>query len=205
MIKNGPAGKEPARSKMSGGYIAVIDTETNWRDEVMSIGVAVADAASFCCAEKKYYIIDPAYRVGGIYSDVLNKCDVKAKTTSRGDALEDLKNYLREKNISKIFAYNGRFDLGHLPELADFEWYDIMRLAAYRQFNPAITDDLPCCKSGRLKTGYGVEPILRMLSGNKRYFEVHNAVADAADELRIIELLAHPLEDYEIARISHNH
>ena len=50
---------------------AVIDTETNWNDEVMSIGVVVADFESKKKIDSVYYIIDPEYRVGGIYSSEL--------------------------------------------------------------------------------------------------------------------------------------
>ena len=41
-----------------------------------------------------------------------------------------------------------------------------------------------------------------MLRQNKRYRETHNAVCDALDELEIIRLLGHELEEYEIALIS---
>jgi hypothetical protein len=41
-----------------------------------------------------------------------------------------------------------------------------------------------------------VEPILRMLSGNSNYCETHNAVLDALDELKIMQLLGHDLEKY---------
>lgn len=195
--------------KRVGDCIAVIDTETNWRDEVMSIGVAVADAQTFKCVDTRYYIIDPEYRVGGIYSNVLRYSDgkrdiecAKEIVLSRKGALGEIDKYLKESGITKIFAYNGKFDLGHLKELSHFEWYDIMRLAAYKQFNRAITEDMACCKTGRLKTNYGVEPITRMLSDDKRYCEVHNAVYDAVDELRIIELLGQELCAYECARIN---
>ena len=80
--------------------------------------------------------------------------------------------------------------------------YDIMRLAAYRQYNRAILDSADCCKTGRLKRGYGVENILKMLSGNHRYYETHNAVLDAEDELQIMQLLGHELNEYEIALLS---
>jgi hypothetical protein len=40
-----------------------------------------------------------------------------------------------------------------------------------------------------------------MLSGDNGYFEVHNAVRDAEDELRIMELLGQTLEKYECAKI----
>ena len=221
-------GLSPKTSKSAiASRFAVIDTETNWRDQVMSIGVAIADATTFKCIDCLYYIVDPEYRSGGMYSGVLhyhvkrNICEAplnyresgkpsseelllstEEHVVSRKEALQAIKSYLQELGISSIYAYNGKFDLGHLPELGSFEWYDIMRLAAYKQYNRAIDDSLPCCKTGRLKSNYGVEPITRMLSGDMRYCEVHNAVYDAVDELRIIELLGRSLEEYEVAKIN---
>ena len=181
---------------------AVIDTETNWHDQVMSLGVAVAEQNSFKCVETRYYIFEQEARVGGMYSNVMHSCDEKPIITTRQQSLSDLTAYLNSQGITDIYAYNAKFDYSHLPELNAFNWYDIMRIAAYRQFNKAIPASAPCCKTGRLKSNYGVEPITRMLTGSSRYFEVHNAVADAVDELRIIELLNLPLASYEIARIN---
>ncbi|MCI8713566.1 MAG: hypothetical protein HFH23_15165 [Ruminococcus sp.] len=56
-----------------------------------------------------------------------------------------------------------------------------MRLAVYRQYNPAIPDCADCYKTGKLKRGYGVEDVLKMFRKNKRYDETHNAVLDARD------------------------
>ena len=95
-----------------------------------------------------------------------------------------------------MFAYNASFDRNHLPELRDLDWYDIMRLAAYRQHNPSILADADCCSTGRLKRGYGVETMLRLLSGNRTYRETHNACFDAMEELDIMRLLGHPLTAY---------
>ena len=48
-------------------YFAVIDTETNWVDQVMSIGTVIADAETFRPVAAKYHIL-PAYcEVGGMY------------------------------------------------------------------------------------------------------------------------------------------
>ena len=88
-----------------------------------------------------------------------------------------------------------------LPEYAKYQWYDIMRLAAYRQYNKAIPSSADCYQTGRLKRGYGVEEILKMLSQNKWYKETHNAVLDALDELKIMELLECEISAYEIALI----
>ena len=43
--------------------------------------------------------------------------------------------------------------------------------------------------------------MLQLLSGNPGYRETHNALHDAVDELKIMELLALPLEGYACARI----
>ena len=185
----------------SKSLIAVIDTETNWNDQVMSLGVAIADAFSFKLLGKRYYVFEPECYVGGIYSNVVYYGGVKGSKVTRAEALKDLKDFLTDRGIKRIFAYNAKFDYNHLPELQSFEWYDIMRIAAYRQFNSSIPPELPCCKTGRLKTGYGVEPIMHYLTGDKKYHEIHNAVYDAVDELKIIELLGHPVEMYECGLI----
>lgn len=177
---------------------AVIDTETNWNDEVMSIGVVVADSRTKQKMDSVYYIIDPEYRAGGMYSDELRLDEKGVRVTNRGQALKEIKQWLDTYHVQKLFAYNASFDKNHLPEYAGYEWYDIMRLAAYRQYNWAIPSSADCYGTGRLKRGYGVENILKMLSDNKGYRETHNAVLDAEDELQIMQLLGHEISKYDI-------
>lgn len=181
---------------------AVIDTETNWNDEVMSIGIVVADAEAMEKIDSLYYIIDPEYRVGGMYSGELRPDEEGVRVTDRKQALKEIGQWLDTYHVRRLFAYNAGFDKRHLPEYAGYEWYDIMRLAAYRQYNKAIPDSADCCKTGKLKYGYGVESILRMLCQNKGYCETHNAVSDAEDELQIMQLLGHDLRTYDIALLS---
>ena len=83
-----------------------------------------------------------------------------------------------------------------MPEFAKMRWHDIMRLAAYRQHNAKIPRSAECFSTGRLKRGYGVEAMLRLLSGNRGYCETHNALYDALDELEIMRLLGHSLDQY---------
>ncbi len=177
--------------------IAVIDTETTWDNRVMSIGTVIADAETFRPLDAKYHVLTPEYLAGGMFSNVLF-LDSRLKPTlcSRQEALAELLTWLHSHGVSKIFAYNAGFDHGHLPELRDFHWYDIMRLAAYRQTNPAIAPHADCCSTGRLKRGYGVEAMLRLLSGDCGYRETHNGLLDAMDELSIMRLLGHPIENY---------
>ena len=181
-------------------FIAVLDTETNWDDEVMSIGIVKAEAESFVLKESKYFVIDPEYLRTGLYSaELFLRGQDKDVITDRKKALQQIKKWMKENEIGSIFAYNASFDKNHLPELLQYEWYDIMRIAAYRQYNNKIPKNVECCGTGRLKRNFGVEPIARMLSGNKMYCETHNALQDAIDELEIMKLLGLPVRVYENA------
>lgn len=179
------------------GKFAVIDTETNWADQVMSIGAVIANTDTFKLIESKYYILPMECRIGGMYYDTLFlETPVPPILCARSEAIADLHIWFQQHGVSAIFAYNACFDRNHLPELRSFQWYDIMRLAAYRQYNAKIPDDADCCSTGRLKRGYGVEAMLRLLSGKNTYHESHNAYFDALDELEITRLLGHSLDAY---------
>lgn len=179
------------------GYFAVIDTETNWENRVMSIGTVIADADTFRPVAAKYHVLTPEYLVGGMFSDVLfPDSRFQPILCSRAEAMNDLCLWLQRYSVCAIFAYNAGFDHKLMPELDKFDWYDIMRLAAYRQYNHKIPATADCCSTGRLKRGFGVEPMLRLLSGNYTYRETHNALCDALDELEIMRLLGHGLTAY---------
>lgn len=178
---------------------AVIDTETNWNDEVMSIGIVVADSETKKKVDSRYYIIDPEYKVGGMFSYELRLEEEGTHVTDRKHALKSMKQWMDAYHVQKLFAYNASFDKRHLPEYSGYMWYDIMRLAAYRQYNKAILDSAECYKTGRLKCGYGVENVLKMFRKDKQYSETHNAVLDAEDELQIMQLLGYGIDEYEIA------
>ncbi len=184
------------------GRFAVLDTETNWSDEVMSIGIVIAEDSTMEGMDSRYYVLFPECEVGGMYSSVVKL--VPAPSThivSRAQAMCEIKEWLLAQNVTKLFAYNACFDRNHLQELSSFHWYDIMRVAAYRQHNVHIPSNVPCCKTGRLKRNYGVEPMLRMLSGDFDYVETHNALYDAMDELTIMKLLGLSLSSYDCARL----
>ncbi|MCQ2428338.1 MAG: NUDIX domain-containing protein [Clostridia bacterium] len=187
----------------SGKYFAVIDTETNWNDAVMSVGVAIGEASTFTLVEKAYYIIMPEASVGGMYEDRMVIDDFTNRpASSRKDAINGIRSLLGAYGITSVFAYNALFDFSHLPELSDYKWFDILFLAARRQYNKMIPDCCECYSTGRMKRGYGAEDILRMLSGNLMYHEKHNGLFDAVDELKIMELLGQPYEAYSAGFIS---
>ena len=179
---------------------AVIDTETTWTDKVMSIGIAIADGNTKKLKNSKYYIITPEYKSGGMFSSTINDAPKeKSFVLSRLEAVKDIKSLLQKETIDTIFAYNANFDYKHLPELDSYTWVDIMKIAAYKQYNKFIPENALCCGTGRLKSGYGVESILNMIIGD--YHETHNAYFDAIDELKIVELLGLDIEIYYNARL----
>ena len=179
------------------GKFAVLDTETNWADQVMSIGTVIADADTFTPIASKYHILPRECQIGGMYYDTLFlETPAKPILCTRSQAIADLKKWFVQHDVRHLFAYNACFDRNHLPELREFSWHDIMTLAAYRQTNPKIPDCAECYATGRLKRGYGVEAMLRLLSGDDTYRESHNAYYDAMEELQILSYLGHPLQNY---------
>ena len=89
------------------GRFAVIDTETNWNDEVMSIGVVVADSETKQKVDSIYYIIDPEYRVGAYHqynSSIPASADCfRPGSLKRGYSVEDVLKMLRKnKRYSEI-------------------------------------------------------------------------------------------------------
>ncbi len=181
---------------------AVIDTETTWGDEVMSIGTVIADSKTFDLVDQRYHILLPFKNYDGMYTYALYANGIKPDLEcTREKAMHDLVRFLTAHDVAAIFAYNAVFDYRHLPEIQHFEWHDIMKIAAYRQHNPKIPNWADCYGTGRLKRGYGVESIYRLLSEERAYCEIHNAMTDAIDELRIMKLLNHNIGTYSIAKI----
>lgn len=175
----------------------MIDTETNWDDEVMSIGIVAADSTNFRKIDEAYFILDPEYKRGGMFDNVLFVEPVSANLIcSRKNMIKQIDSWFKSLSVDSLFAYNASFDKKHLPELDKYEWYDIMKIAAYRQFNPKLPADAEYCSTGRLKRNYGVESIMRMMVPGRRYFEKHNALMDSRDELRIIQLLGQSSDVY---------
>ncbi len=188
--------------ELRGQYFAVIDTETTWTDKVMSIGVVIANRTTFEEVDKRYYLIQPECTESGMYSSALRIKQVKIDATSdRETIITHLIKTLQTYHVESVLAYNAAFDFRHLPELQMYEWYDIMRIAAYKQYIDRIPPQAVCCSTGRLKRNYGVESILSLLLDNSVYFESHNALKDAQDELLIMKLVGLPYDEYAPAII----
>ncbi len=92
-----------------------------------------------------------------------------------------------------------------LHELIEYKWFDIMKIAAYKQHNDFLPDTLEYCKTGKLKSNYKFESMFKLVSNNPNYVESHNAIDDAIDELSFMRILNKPKNLYmENAMISPN-
>lgn len=105
----------------------------------MRIGTIISDADTFELIAAKYDILPIECEIGGMFYDTLFlETSEKAILCTRAEAMADLRAWFQQHGVHSIFAYNACFNRNHLPELRDFNWYDIMHLAAYRQLNPKI-------------------------------------------------------------------
>lgn len=174
---------------------AVIDVETNFDDKTVSIGILISDGR-FNILDGEYYLIKEEMNKPCMYSQALHiPHDYDTSTTKYEKAIASIQSLLESHNISRIFAYNAHFDKKHLPELTNYKWYDIVKVAAYAQHNPFLPSDVDVHSSGRMKKGYKCEDMYRILS--KKYKkELHNAILDAEDELSIMKMLGYNIDYY---------
>lgn len=91
-------------------HFAVIDTETNWEDKVMSIGTVIADADTFKPVCAKYHILPVFCEIGGMYYDALFlKTPVKPMLCTRQEAMGDLLHWLADYNVTTMYAFKRQF------------------------------------------------------------------------------------------------
>ncbi|WHF53473.1 hypothetical protein [Mesomycoplasma ovipneumoniae] len=201
--------------------IAVIDVETNYENEVFSVGVVIADSADFQWFDKEYWIIENNLKVGGMYArNIWAPLPLEFReeinvVKTRQEMITQLIHFLKSYEVKNWFSYT-KFDFRHLPELhKSFEHNDISIFAKSKQFNKHIPLDaektkkvdfkqfnkhiplnVELTKNGDLKRGWNAENIYRMLTKDQSYVETHNALLDAMDELRIMELLDLDIETF---------
>ena len=82
------------------GHFAVIDTETNWADQVMSIGTVIADTETFEIVDAKYHILPIECQIGGMYESTLFiETPVQPILCARQDAIADLKQWFGQYQV----------------------------------------------------------------------------------------------------------
>lgn len=201
--------RTPAKSKNQillsdicdpGEYFAVVDTEVNFQNELMSVGMLIVRKKDLTIKEEYYAMITPACNKAAMFSSSLKYQSEVGEhwnqlITNERAAVQAILKVLQERQVRAIFAFNAGFDQKMLYVLHDFFWCDIMDIALYKQRNPRLPANAPFYGTGRLKRGGSVEGLLRMMD-NPRYQETHNALQDAKDELKLMKLIGRPVEEY---------
>ena len=98
--------------------ILVIDTETTWENNLMTVG-AVAANSNFEILDMFYGGIDSALKRGGKYSYIVKEKKLEMDRTTEDKLLTSLYEFYKKNNCEKIFAYNATFDKRLLPSLPD--------------------------------------------------------------------------------------
>ena len=174
----------------------LIDTETTYSNKLMTIGGIVFDQ-DFNIIDDFYEMDYHAYMQGGKFKNVVFAAGKSPKYTKKEELLNDIRTFYDKWQCQGVFAYNAPFDKKLVSNLTKEKWYDIMKIAAYKQTNRFLPADAEYCKTGRLTKNYSAEAMYRLLSGNSNYVELHNAYQDALDELAIMRLLKVKIEDYK--------
>ncbi|MBG0730784.1 hypothetical protein [Mycoplasma sp. 'Moose RK'] len=174
---------------------AVIDIETNYENQIFSVGVVIADSTNFNLVDKRYWILENNLLVGGMYKHkILAPLPAEFKNETiriqtHKAMINQLIKFLNYYNVEDWFSYT-KFDFKYLPELHNlFKYNDISLAAKSKKFNKHIPSNAETSKNGNLKKGWNVEHMYRMVSKDEHYVETHNALLDAIDELRIMKFL----------------
>ena len=178
--------------------IAIIDVETSFSNNLMSVGVVIADKESFEYISGFYGIIVP--KEYGMFSDAIYKFRVdkskfNVKELNRESCLAHVKEVLEENNVEYILGYNSGFDYRCLPELQEYKWIDIAKVAAYKTYNQFIPPQVEASKTGRIKK-WSMEVVMQN-TNRRSYMELHNAFQDAYDELLLVQAVKQPISLYE--------
>lgn len=186
----------------TGNRIVGLKFETKYKDTAFSVGVVIADSNTLQPVYAKYYILTPECEENGMFKECLRIAPIEiTKECSREECMQELKDAFFKYNIEDVFGYNISFDYQHLKELEKYKWYDIASKAAYLGENPFLNkENGSYYETGRLKKGYGVESMFKLVTGDTGYRETHNAIFDAIDELVIMQKLDYKPSEYPVKK-----
>ncbi|SFH91456.1 hypothetical protein SAMN04487830_11273 [Pseudobutyrivibrio sp. OR37] len=203
VIGYGQAYAAPVKNtQIATNTFAVIDIETNFMDQVISLGVVIADKTNMHELWSGYYIVNSLYETPSMYGNMLFLENIKEPIIdSRPNIMAIIKNQLEAYGTDRLLAYCGKFDYDRLPELSNYSWCDIADIAAYKQYNEQIPNNISLCATGKIKKGFKVSDMMHYL-GEINYTETHNALGDALDELRMVKLLGLDISIYDEAFIN---
>ncbi len=181
--------------------IAIISVKTNSMGHAIAIGVAVIDANQWQLQQAQYYIISDELLCYYTYDNIYLSHVYKSYFGKLGDVENHIRKTLTKYQITNIYAYNAQFVCKTCPGLHMYYWYDIMKIAAYKQYNSYLPSNIDYLDNGRIKYKYNIPHIMEYL--NISYFRyVDHALYDVLDELRIMKTLNININTYDIAHVT---
>ncbi len=207
--------------------VAVIDVETTWRNEVMSIGAVIVDTQDkYRILEVAYWLVSPFCYQPAMFSGAIDLSLAKGRSffyqkgvrildlvteteDSFENCIEGLQKFLDRYDVSSCFAYNGHFDKRHLLDLDGVSWFDLVVPFTSLDLNPFLSSQVfpDYCLGGgkaglRLVRDFSFSDIMRHIPGCKRnYHETHNGCIDAFDEAMAMQLINLPRDEYRVGWI----
>ena len=116
--------------------VAVIDTETNWHDEVMSVGIVIAEKNTWKPLGTMYCIITPECCSGGMYSSVMNLKNIPLCSFN-----SDISAHSQNSDESKSVIYLS----------AGFVQYILVMYALLQYFSRSLYVDFPSRPKPRIQ------------------------------------------------------
>jgi|GEM_PF-3570304 len=201
----------------------MIDVETDGGNLVCTIGAVIVNSKTWIIEELHYYTIEGTEHLCwygnainlGQFAEFLQEFEQITFTKNicaYDEAIQGLRKTINTHHITQIFAYNASFDCRMLPEFSDFIWCDVIHKAAYEQYNPLLPKNTEFYGSGKMKRGYSVESMYRLVCPKhkgylpswkrkfgqlgSKYFETHNGLIDAVDQVRIMQAIGYTSELY---------
>ena len=182
--------------------IAIIDAKLNFIDEIISIGIAIVDAKTFKVKTAEYFLVPEELIIDGFNND--NITIAHTYQTYFG-AHKDIENHIRkllnQYNITNIYTFNGKFIYRKLAGLQKYHWYDIIKVAAYKQYNYKLPDNLMFNDQGRLLYKCNIKDLMEILTKTYFYYTNH-ALYDTLDIARMMSLIDLPIEQYGFSKIN---
>lgn len=182
--------------------IAIIDAKLNFIDEIISIGIAIVDAKTFEIKTAEYFLVPEELIIDGFNNG--NITIAHTYQTYFG-AHKDIENHIRkllnQYNITNIYTFNGKFIYSKLTGLQKYHWYDIMKVAAYKQYNYKLPDNLMFNDQGRLLYKCNIKDLMEILTKTYFYYTNH-ALYDVLDETKMMKLLDLNINVYDCAKMN---
>ena len=183
-------------------YVAIIDTKTNYLGNAISIGVAIVNA-QFEIQQAQYYLIPEE-----LMNEHASKDDydiVHVYKTYYGrlfDCQNHIRTILNQYNITNIYAYNAFYVKQTLPEMNNYNWFDVARIATYKQYNHKIPINTKCDENGQLLR-YTLSNVMELMT-NGYYRYVNHALYNALDIIQLMKYIGLSIDKYEHAKLTCN-